>query len=257
MLVEDLFEQEEGFPQTWGPQEGLVDFVSGVPLVVATDDASFLGEAAAAQRYDLAGAAFMPHLIAKKSAAVTVTVGLPEVEHEVEDEQPVVDASPVNEAEDSARYLPVTKPTIDVAYVASTSNHSLLDGSDFALDFAALDAQSPSFQPQQQQEQDELDANSPMSAADGASRDEQRKQRNRESAARSRKRTRERMAYLENLVDHLMKKNRRLEIAVQQLSGAAPPQPPMAAAPVYAPGMMMSAPTAVARGPDDMFQLAC
>jgi hypothetical protein len=246
MLVEDLFEQEEGFPQTWGPQEGLVDFVGGQPLVVAADDAGFLGEAEAAQRFDLAGAAFMPHLIAKKG--LVVTAELPEEE---EQEQ-----AGVPEAEDLARYLPVTKPTVDVAYSASTSSHSLLDGADFALDLAAFDAQAPALPPLELDE----DAGSVLGGADGATRDEQRKQRNRESAARSRKRTRERMAYLENLVDHLMKKNRRLEVAVQQLSGGAAVARMASlpvAAPVYAPGMMLGAPSAVSHGGDDMFRLAC
>jgi hypothetical protein len=47
---------------------------------------------------------------------------------------------------------------------------------------------------------------------------EKRKQRNRESAARSRKRSRERMIFLEHLVGQLTQKNRRLEQAVRLLS---------------------------------------
>lgn len=208
MLVEDLFEQEAGFPQTWGPQEGLVDFVGGVPLVVAADDAAFLDEAAAAARFDLAGAAFMPHLVAKKTdcaAASALTVGPP--------------------VEPSA----LLEPTVDALVLALPEEDA-----------------APS---------------------DPTARDAQRKQRNRESAARSRKRTRERMAYLENLVDHLMKKNRRLELAVQQLSSGVPSAPapvPVSAvmgmpnAPVAgpAPELAVFAPLAAA-SVDDLFRLDC
>lgn len=250
MLVEDLFEQEEGFPQTWGPQEGLVDFVGGQPLVVAADDAGFLGEAAAAQRFDLVGAGFMPHLIAKKALVVSADVP----EDGEQQQQGEGEQASVPEAEDLARYLPVTKPMVDVAYSASSSSHSLLDGADFALDLAAFDAQAPALPPMDLDE----DVGSVLGGADGATRDEQRKQRNRESAARSRKRTRERMAYLENLVDHLMKKNRRLEVAVQQLSGAAAPMAGLpVSASVYAPSMMLGAPAGVSHGGDDVFRLAC
>lgn len=236
MLVEDLFEQEAGFPQTWGPQEGLVDFVAGVPLVVAADDAAFRAEAAAAQRYDLAGAAFMPHLIAKKT-----TLALPaEPQDEPQDEQPT---------EDQAEPAVVGfQPTVDVSFAGS----ALLAGSDFALDFSGLDEQPPTLPAGDADE---------FLTGDSSSRDEQRKQRNRESAARSRKRTREKMAYLENLVDHLMKKNRRLELAVQQLSGAAAAaqhQQQQRVAPVYVAASQPSA--AVLRpavSPEDLYQLTC